>query len=125
MPMLPPLKVDVPVKELLSEEIATEEAEVEPIVRMLATAPVPILMVLTLVAPVAMFTVWPPVPEAIDKVRAEVDLPMSRVKAWVVEAMVIVPDWSAWPKVVADEEALFKVRAPSEDKEVVSRVRVA
>ncbi len=60
-----------------------------------------------------------------DKVRAEVDLPMSIVNAWVVEAIVIVPDWAGSPRVVTDEEALFTVRAPSDVREVESRVRVA
>ena len=41
--------------------------------------------------PVAILTVWPPVPEPIEMVKAEVDLPMSKVSVWVVEAIVMVP----------------------------------
>ena len=75
--------------------------------------------------PVAILTVWPPVPEPIEMVKAEVDLPMSKVRAWVEEAIVMVPVWLGSPRVMADEEADLRVRAPSEVKEVLSRVRVA
>ncbi len=89
--------------------------EAEPIVMTFKVlAPVPILIVFAVLVPVAMFTVVAPDPT-----------PRLRVRVWVLEAMVIVPDWLGSPKVVADEEADFKVRAPSPDREVESRVRVA
>lgn len=77
-------------------------------------APVPILTALALVAPVAMFTVVAPDPT-----------PRLRMSVWVEEAMVMVPVWLVSPMTVIDEEALFRVRAPSEVREVESSVRVA
>ena len=64
-------------------------------------------------------------PAPILIVKAEVDLPSSKVKAWVLEAMVMVPDWSGWPIEMREEEADLRVRSASEVKEVLSMVRVA
>ncbi len=75
---------------------------------------VPILMVLALVAPVAIFMVVAPVP-----------VPRLRVRVSEEEATVMDPVWLVSPMIVREEEADLTVRAPSEVKEVESRVRVA
>ena len=66
-------------------------------------------------------------PAPILIVKAEVDLPSSKVKAWVLEAMVMVPDWSGWPIEMREEEADFEATSasPVMPVPVLSKVRAA
>ena len=58
-------------------------------------------------------------------VVAPVPVPRLRVRVSEEEARVMAPVWLVSPMMVREEEALFTVKAPSEVKEVESRVRVA
>ena len=77
-------------------------------------AEVAIFTVLALVAPVAILTVVAPVP-----------VPRLRVRVSEEEATVMAPVWLVSPMRVMEEEALFTVKAPSDVRELESRVRVA